>query len=48
MSDELDEMIEKYRGEDGKLTCASAFKVASKQLIFQFQLVIWGSLVHSL
>ena len=30
MSDELDEMIEKYRGEDGKLTCASAFKVASK------------------
>lgn len=35
MSDNLDEMqmdqlIEKYRGEDGKLTCASAFKVASK------------------
>ncbi len=30
MSDELDEMIEKYRGEDRKLTCASAFKVASK------------------
>ena len=26
----LDEVIEKYRGEDGKLTCASAFKVASK------------------
>lgn len=35
MSDDLDEiqmdqLIEKYRGEDGKLTCASAFKVASK------------------
>ena len=30
MSNKLDEMIEKYRGEDGKLTCASAFKVASK------------------
>jgi molybdate transport repressor ModE-like protein len=30
MSNELDEMIEKYRDEDGKLTCASAFKVASK------------------
>jgi molybdate transport repressor ModE-like protein len=27
---QLDESIEKYRGEDGKLTCASAFKVASK------------------
>jgi len=31
MSDvELDEMIEKYRGDDGKLTCSNAFKVASK------------------
>jgi len=30
MSKELDEMIERYRGEDGKLTCANAFKVAAK------------------
>ena len=30
MSNELNDMIEKYRGEDGKLTCASAFKIASK------------------
>ena len=30
MSDELDEMIEKYREKDGKLTCANAFKVAAK------------------
>ena len=30
MSDILDEMIEQYREEDGKLTCANAFKVASK------------------
>jgi len=30
MSNELDEMIERYRGEDGKLTCANAFKVAAK------------------
>jgi molybdate transport repressor ModE-like protein len=30
MSDMLDEEIEKYRGDDGKLTCANAFKVASK------------------
>jgi molybdate transport repressor ModE-like protein len=30
MSDILDEMIENYRGEDGKLTCSDAFKVASK------------------
>ena len=30
MSDKLDELIEQYRGEDGKLTCANAFKVASK------------------
>jgi len=30
MSNMLDELIEKYREDDGKLTCASAFKVASK------------------
>ena len=30
MSDALDEMIEQYQEEDGKLTCANAFKVASK------------------
>jgi len=30
MSDTLSELIEKYREEDGKLTCASAFKVAAK------------------
>jgi len=30
MSDEIDSMIEHYRGEDGKLTCANAFKVAAK------------------
>jgi molybdate transport repressor ModE-like protein len=30
MSDELNMMIEKYREEDGKLTCGNAFKVASK------------------
>lgn len=26
----IDELIQKYRGDDGKLTCANAFKVASK------------------
>jgi molybdate transport repressor ModE-like protein len=30
MSDVLNELIEQNCGEDGKLTCASAFKVASK------------------
>jgi len=30
MSDDLDEMIENYLGEEEKLTCADAFKVASK------------------
>ncbi len=27
---EMDELIERYRGEDGKLTCANAFKIARK------------------
>ena len=30
MSDKMDALMEQYRGEDGKLTCADAFKIASK------------------
>ena len=30
MSDNFEALIEKYRGEDGKLTCSNAFKIATK------------------
>lgn len=30
MSQTLDELIERYRGDDGKLSCANAFKIAHK------------------
>jgi molybdate transport repressor ModE-like protein len=30
VSDNFEALIEKYRGEDGKLTCSNAFKIATK------------------